>query len=143
MGNLCHDNWSRRRITRWATLTILTIVNRVPNVIAARLCTVGELASVGINDEIVSFLSALPNGSGRFCAVSVERGELHYTLIVDDEWTALARDVADLDPSAVDGMPLPRRAVRAVIDGWIADWVANATMVTELSDDGVPHLHTV
>ena len=118
-------------------------VNRVPNVTAARLCTVGELASVGINDEIVSFLSTLPNGTARFCAVSVERGELHYTLIVDDEWTALAREVSELNPSAVDGMPLPRRAVRAVIDGWIDDWVVNATMVTELSADGVPHLHTV
>ena len=118
-------------------------MNRVPNVIAARLCTVGELASVGINDEIVSFLSALPNPSSRFCAVSVERGELRYTLIVDAEWTALAREVADLDPSSVDGMPLPRRAVRAVIDGWIENWVVGGAMVTELSDDGVPHLHTV
>ena len=112
MTNLCHDNSSRRRITGWAGLTILSIVNRVPNVIAARLCTVGELASVGINDEIVSFLSALPNGSDGFCAVSVERGELHYTLIVDDEWTALAREVSNQDRSAVEGMRLPRRAVQ-------------------------------
>ena len=57
---------------------------------------------------MLSTVSSL--GVFRFCAVSVERGELRYTLIVDAEWTALAREVSDLDPSSVDGMPLPRRA---------------------------------
>ncbi|MDA3040795.1 MAG: hypothetical protein O3C27_14940 [Actinomycetota bacterium] len=117
-------------------------MNPDPNVIAARLCTVGDLASAGINEDIVNFLSSLAHGSGRFCAVSIERGDLRCT-IVDNDWTALARQVADLDPIAVDGMPLPRRAVRAVIDGWIDDWVASGTIVTELSEDGVPHLHAV
>ncbi len=73
------------------------------------------------------------------CLVNVESPERRYTLILDLEWVSLAVDADVHSSELTDGLPLPRAAMRAVINDWSFDEPSSEPAV-RWSQDGIPHV---
>ncbi|MEZ5225409.1 MAG: hypothetical protein R2710_01705 [Acidimicrobiales bacterium] len=54
--------------------------------------------------------------------VSVARGQIRSTLVIDGAWLELAVEANEHDRSLVEGVDLPRDVVLAVLPEWPEDW---------------------
>lgn len=54
--------------------------------------------------------------------VSVARGHVRSTLVIDGAWLELAVEANETDRSLVEGIDLPRDVVLAVLPLWPEDW---------------------
>ncbi len=54
--------------------------------------------------------------------MSVARGEVRSTLVIDGAWLELAVEANEHDRSLVEGVDLPRDVVLAVLPEWPAQW---------------------
>lgn len=73
------------------------------------------------------------------CLANIDSLGRKYTLVLDLDWVALAIEV-DLQPDdLIDDLPLPRAAMRAVINGWSTN-EAFEQPAPRWSEDGIPHV---
>ncbi len=54
--------------------------------------------------------------------LSVARGDVRSTLVIDGSWLELAVEMNEHDRSLVEGVDLPRDVVLAVLPMWPSDW---------------------
>lgn len=83
-------------------------------------------STIGADDHVV-------------CIANIDAPERQYSLVLDLEWVALAIDVAHQPDDLLDDLPLPRAAMRAVINGWSVT-EAFEEPAPRWSEDGIPHV---
>ncbi len=85
-----------------------------------------DLNDVGIDELADEFVRVAGSSAAylprRVGLVSVARGDVRSTLVIDGSWLDLAVEANDHDRSLVEGVDLPRDVVLAVLPMWPSDW---------------------
>lgn len=105
-----------------------------PRIVSASSMTLSDIAAlpsatrdaIGAADDLV-------------CAVNIDGPNHSYTLLIDLGWLSMAIEVHHRDDELIEGLLLPRPAIRAVINGWDMD-VMFIGSVVQWSDDDIPHI---
>lgn len=105
-----------------------------PDIVSTSIAPLADILSLPIHVR-----SSIGPDEQLMCLASIDSSGRKYTLLLDLDWVALAVEV-DLQPDdLIDDLPLPRAAMRAVINGWSTDQPFDDP-APRWSDDGIPHV---
>ena len=86
-----------------------------------------------------SVRSSIGSDEQTVCLVHIESPERRYTLVLDLDWVAMAVEVGKRSSEFTDDLPLPRAAIRAVINDWSVNQRFDDSAV-RWSKDRIPHV---